>query len=360
MTDGGNVRAVAFYLPQFHPIVENDQWWGKGFTEWTNVSRARPRFRNHEQPHLPADLGFYDLRLAETRQAQADLAAASGIHGFCYWHYWFKGRRLLERPFDEVLASGEPDFPFMLAWANENWTRAWDGGVSEILLEQQYSEADHRKHVAALAPAFTDDRYIKIDGRPVFAFYRGDVLPDIRGTLEIWRNEARALGVGELYLCRIDSADPVRSDPRPQGFDVAIEFQPDVLRVAPVPASPLRRLTRRLRGNAGWNRNDIYDYRELVDGSLDYRQPHFRFRGVTPGWDNSSRRKGRARIMFGSTPELYERWLASTVAAFEPRSPQENLLFINVWNEWAEGNHLEPDQRWGHAYLDATARVLRP
>src|SRR6266446_2869134 len=200
-----NVRVIAFYLPQFHPIPENDAWWGKGFTEWTNVTKARPLFRGHYQPHLPADLGFYDLRVAESREAQADLARQYGITGFCYYHYWFAGKRLLHRPFDEVLTSGRPDFPFCLCWANENWTRVWDGGGSEVLMEQTYSEQDDRAHIQALMPAFADTRYFRIDGRPLFLVYRTELLPEPARTADIWRSEVSKAGLGDLYLARVEN-----------------------------------------------------------------------------------------------------------------------------------------------------------
>src|ERR1700682_5554230 len=182
-------KLISMYLPQFHPIPENDEWWGTGFTEWANVTKARPKYRKHYQPHLPSDLGFYDLRLSETREAQAELAKRYGIHGFCYYHYWFNGKRLLERPFTEVLASGNPDFPFCLCWANENWTRRWDGREQETLLRQRYSPEDDRAHIRALLPAFEDARYIRVEGKPFFVVYRTGHMPDPRRTAEIWREE---------------------------------------------------------------------------------------------------------------------------------------------------------------------------
>ena len=220
------LRAIALHLPQFHPIPENDEWWGKGFTEWTNVVTAKPRFRGHYQPHLPADLGFYDLRLPEVRKAQAELAASYGIHGFCYYHYWFNGRQVLERPVNEIWKSGEPEFPFCLCWANENWTRQWDGLKSDILLEQKYSSADDLAHIRSLIPIFQDRRYIRILDCPLFLVYRANQLPEPEKTADIWRREAERAGLKGLYLVRVESFADEFGDPRNIGFDSSLEFQP--------------------------------------------------------------------------------------------------------------------------------------
>ena len=360
-----NVRLIALYLPQYHPIPENDSWWGEGFTEWTNVSKARPRFSRHFQPHVPADLGFYDLRLPEARQAQADLAREYGIYGFCYYSYWFNGKRLLSRPFDETLASGQPDFPFCLCWANENWTRIWDGLDKDILMEQSYSEEDDRQHIRWLANAFRDKRYIKVGERPLFLVYRARSIPDPVKTTSIWRDEARKLGFRELYLCRVESFAEEHECPACLGFDASVEFQPDWSSF-PTLTMPLRRgrmwqyLTRWGLSSEAYQQNDVYSYKRLAE--LMRRRdlpPYKRFPCVTPGWDNSSRRKRGAIILKGSTPKLYRRWLEATLARFEPYGPGENLMFINAWNEWGEGSHLEPDKRWGRAYLEATRSALR-
>jgi len=360
-----NVRPIALYLPQYHPIPENDSWWGEGFTEWTNVSKARPRFSRHFQPHVPADLGFYDLRLPEARQAQADLAREYGIYGFCYYSYWFNGKRLLSRPFDETLASGQPDFPFCLCWANENWTRIWDGLDKDILMEQSYSEEDDRQHIRWLANAFRDKRYIKVGERPLFLVYRARSIPDPVKTTSIWRDEARKLGFRELYLCRVESFAEEHECPACLGFDASVEFQPDWSSF-PTLTMPLRRgrmwqyLTRWGLSSEAYQQNDIYSYKRVAE--LMRRRdlpPYKRFPCVTPGWDNSSRRKRGAIILKGSTPKLYRRWLEATLARFEPYGPGENLMFINAWNEWGEGSHLEPDKRWGRAYLEATRSALR-
>ncbi len=360
-------RVLAFYLPQFHPIPENDRWWGRGFTEWTNVTRARPLFRGHYQPHLPADLGFYDLRLPEVRQAQADLAREYGLHAFCYYHYWFNGKRLLNRPFDEVLESGRPDFPFCLCWANEHWTRKWDGRDDEVLMRQEHSLEDDRAHIEHLLRAFEDTRYVKVDGKPLFLVYRTELLPDPRRTADLWRQTVQKAGFPDLYLVRVES---FRSDvdPKAIGFDAALEFAPDKAVVQPTlkrSRPGLIPIVRAMLGQAGLlgspqHDHRIYSFDELVDGMLAKPTvPYTRFRCVSPGWDNSARRAEGAIMFVGSTPQLYEAWLRAIVQqTLVIHHGDERLIFVNAWNEWAEGNHLEPDQLWGRAYLDATARAL--
>jgi lipopolysaccharide biosynthesis protein len=341
------VRLLAFYLPQFHPIPENDEWWGKGFTEWANVAKAQPLFPGHYQPHLPADLGFYDLRLPETRQAQADLAREYGISGFVYYHFWFGGKRLLERPFDEVLVSRQPDFPFCLCWANENWTRVWDGDVKHVLMEQQYSEADDLAHIRWFATAFQDKRYIRFEGKPLLLVYRAGRLPDPLRTTTIWREQARKMGLGELFLCRIENFTEDRGDPRDYGFDASVEFQPDALNYGP-----------RLK-NSVYGDQNVYNYEILVERQLRKPEPPYRrFSCVTPGWDNSARRRSQATILMGSTPALYEFWLRTVIQKARQCENAENLVFINAWNEWGEGNHLEPDLVFGRRYLEATRCAL--
>lgn len=351
------VRAIAFYLPQFHPIPENDAWWGQGFTEWMNVTRARPLFPSHYQPHLPADLGFYDLRLPETRRAQADLAREHGIHGFCYYHYWFNGKRLLNRPLDEVLASGQPDFPFCLCWANENWTRAWDGRASELLIGQNYGPADDRAHGRWLARVFADRRYIRVNGKPLFLVYQPSLLPDPAATAAIWREAARAAGVGEVYLAAVESfRNRERAAPATFGFDAAVEFQPDTLKLL----TPFEKAYWRIAQKIGLLSGALLvDYARWARRALAQpARPYVRFPCVTPGWDNSPRRRRGAFMLHHSRAHLYADWLARAIGAFQPPSSGENLVFINAWNEWAEGNHLEPCQRWGRAYLEATRRAL--
>jgi lipopolysaccharide biosynthesis protein len=354
-------RLITFYLPQFHPTPENDRWWGRGFTEWRSVVQARPLFRGHDQPHLPADLGFYDLRLAEVMEAQAALASQYGIHGFCYYHYWFDGRRLLGRPLEDLLASGQPNFPFCLCWANEDWTRAWDGRTEERLIGHDYSPEDDRRHLRWLARAFSDERYIRIDGKPLFLVYRARLLPDPLQTTEIWREEAHRLGIGELFLARVESFSDEGGDPAPLGFDAAVEFQPDWKRLG----SPLRRgrhwdAARALGiSSKAYGKHSIYDYEAVVQRMLEKRSPPYeRFPCVTPSWDNTPRRKADGVVFKDSSPGLYARWLGAAVREALSGPPEKALVFINAWNEWGEGNHLEPSQRWGRAYLDATREAL--
>lgn len=354
------IRAIAFYLPQFHPVPENDEWWGKGFTEWRNVTKARPLFPGHYQPHLPADLGFYDLRLPGVREAQAELAREHGIHGFCYYHYWFNGRRILERPFNEVLASGKPDFPFCLCWANENWTRIWDGGEKNVLLEQKYSHEDDLAHIESLIPAFRDERYIRIDGKPLFLVYRTELMPDPARTAEIWREAAMRAGIGDLYLARVENFSD--NDPRNIGFDAAVEFAPDHTTVGKL---MYRSRFHRFLAYIGllprsYLENTVAHYNAMAEGTLRRPDADFtRFHCVTPSWDNSARRRHGAWLYVGSTPAKYGAWLRSTIEkTIRKYKGDERIVFVNAWNEWAEGNHLEPDLKWGSAYLEETRDAL--
>jgi len=372
--DAPRARAIAFYLPQFHPIPENDAWWGKGFTEWTNVVTGKPRFEGHGQPHLPADLGFYDLRLAETRQQQADMARAAGIEAFCYYHYWFQGKRLLNRPFDEVLASKAPDFPFCLCWANQTWSRTWSGREHDVLISQGYDAADHATHIDWLCGVFADPRYLRVEGRPLFLIYLPEDIPDVGRVLQAWRRAClERLGV-EPFFCgvrtgfsKLDSAGL-----RALGFDGVVEFEPNrkhfptsknatghavslLQRVLPTSWYDALRNHRWLGQR---NLNTIVDYAAYVDRSIE--RPTLddaTYPVVFPSWDNTVRRTS-ATIIENHDAAQYARWLGDAVSRVEARAPDCRLVFLNAWNEWAEGCHLEPDQRHGHAFLDATAATL--
>jgi len=355
-TSQNRVRAIAFYLPQFHPIPENDRWWGKGFTEWTNVTRAQPLFPGHYQPHLPSDLGFYDLRLPEARAAQAELAREYGLEGFCYYYYWFDGKRLLDRPLREVLTSGQPDFPFCLCWANENWTRRWDGRQTEILMQQRHSIINDRSFIREVIPAFEDKRYIRVDGKPLLMVYRTEILPDAKRTGDIWREECRRAGIGDIFLCRGETFHI--TDPEAIGYDAAYEFPPLLFTVRPVPPASVFTGPQSAE-EAGFN-GKLFRYDDLVQ--LAVRKPkasYHRFQGVMVSWDNTARSGLTGMVFLNSSPESYRRWLLhaaeQTVRSFPP---SQQLLFINAWNEWAEGCHLEPDQRYRRRYLEMTRSAL--
>jgi hypothetical protein len=348
-------QLIAFYLPQFHPIPENDLWWGKGFTEWTNVARARPSFPEHVQPRLPSDLGFYDLRVPDTRAAQAAMARAHGITAFCYYHYWFSGRRLLERPFNEVLSSGEPDFPFLLCWANENWTRRWDGHDREVLIAQSHSLEDDRNHLRALAPAFADPRYVRLGGHPVFLVYRTELLPNPTQTADVWREEAHRLGIGEICLGRIESFVS-GIPPQTIGFDFAVEFAPRWVAVpGRIFGGGLRSVLRKTRLlQDGYVRNAVRSYGEMMTSMLAWPEPDYPlFRGACPSWDNTPRRRSNATIFHGADPALLQTWVETLLSRRRDFRGAPAPIFLNAWNEWAEGAQLEPCSIFGRGFLEA-------
>lgn len=352
MTQAPDVRLIAFYLPQYHPIPENDRWWGKGFTEWTNVTKAFPNFDGHYQPHLPIDLGFYDLRLPETRQEQADLARKYGLSGFCYYYYWFGGKRLLHRPLDEVLKTKEPDFPFCVCWANENWTRRWDGAEHEILIAQNHSTEDDINFINSLIPAFNDERYIRINGKPLLLVYRVKLLPNAKKTAEVWREVCHKAGVGDIYLCAVQSFD--MRDPRPFGFDGAVEFPPHSTRVRGLDLLQVHVVNPAFQGH-------LYDYEDYVRNALNTPEVDYTlFRSVMPSWDNTARRQNNGHIFVNSNPENYEIWLSETIQQTKRiHSGDERIIFINAWNEWGEGCHLEPDTKYQYRFLEATRNALK-
>jgi len=354
---------IAVVLPQFHPIPENDEWWGKGFTEWTNVVKARPQFPGHYQPHLPSELGFYDLRLPETRQQQADLAAEHGIGGFCYYHYWFNGKQLLNKPFDAIIKSGKPDFPFCLCWANESWGRGWNGMEREVLIEQTYSAEDDDAHIRAILPALADPRYIRINNRPLLIVYKVAKLPHPQRTFERWRTIAAQAGIGGLCIAQFESYGSESGvDPKSLGLDLSIEFAPDWRRLGgQYYATPKARLAMALGLlPKGYGRHRVCDYRIMVEKTLSKPRPPYPYlRCVTPGFDNTARRPHNATILLNADAHAYENWLSRAVAWTEANNQEhEQIVFINAWNEWAEGNHLEPDTKNGRSYLEATRRAI--
>jgi len=341
-------RLIAFYLPQFHPIPQNDAWWGKGFTEWTNVTKAAPLFEGHDQPHLPTDLGFYDLRLRQTRHEQISLARQYGIDGFCYHYYWFSGERVLEYPLDDMLADPQSDMPFCLCWANENWTRRWDGAEHKVLLAQQYLPEDDIGFIRSVTPFLRDARYIRIDGALLLIVYRPQNLPDPARTAAVWRAYCRAEGLGELHLCAALTHGNL--DYAGLGFDSGVEFPPHNIQ--------LTALNAQLRFHEPFLGN-VVAYHEVAGSYLDRTYPGANvYRGVCPCWDNTARTGSRAMVLLNGTPANYEYWLSEairkTMAAFPG---QDRPVFINAWNEWAEGCHLEPDRRYQRGFLEATLRA---
>ncbi len=347
-----DARLIAMYLPQYHPIQENDKAWGKGFTEWTNVAKAKPLFPNHYQPHLPTELGFYDLRLDEVRKEQIELAKKYGIFGFCYYYYWFSGKSVLETPIIKLLQNKELNFPFCICWANENWTKKWDGHSEDIILQQEHRAEDDYNFIKELIPFFKDSRYITIDNKPILLIYRTELFPNIKQSSETWRRIARENGINDLYLIRVEGFQK-GIDPINIGFDAALEFAPDWTEMGTRidMTGILDEETKSLQ---------IYDYRTLVKNMLAREKESYKlFRSVTPSWDNTARREKNATVFVNSSPELYKEWLAKTImASSKVFNGDENIVFVNAWNEWAEGNHLEPDIKYGNKFLEATAEAL--
>lgn len=346
------MRTIAFYLPQFHAIPENDAWWGPGFTEWTNTRRARPHFAGHAQPRVAGELGEYSLLNPETLRAQSDLASSVGIEGFCMYFYWFDGKRLLEKPVD-LWASDNTLLPYCLSWANEAWTRRWDGKEKEVLMPQTYSEKFEVELFASLLPHFRRPHYLRQNGCPILVVHRPNLIPDARRFSAKMRGLARNAGLPGLHIVGAETQPAMI--PRDFGFDALAEFPPvgcNTLSTAML--KPLPAISRNFKGR-------LMSYPRLAKRYTRRRDPSFvRYRGVTPGWDNTPRRMENATVYHGATPQLYRHWLASARAAeFESRG-KEGLVFINAWNEWAEGAYLEPDSHHGRSFLYATSVDPRP
>lgn len=350
-----NIRTIAFYLPQYHPIPENDQWWGSGFTEWTNVKKAKPLFDGHYQPHAPSILGYYDLRDEEVRNVQAEMAKNYGIYGFCYYHYWFNGKRLLEKPINSILSSGKPFFPFCLCWANENWTRRWDGHDSEILIAQNHDNQDDLNFIRSLIPFFEDPRYIRINSKPLLVIYRTELFPNIMETSDLWRTEMIKSGIGDLFLIRVESFTE-GIDPKTIGFDAALEFAPDWRRMGD-------RIDSLQRQGIEITYPDllVFDYNVMIENMLIKPVPNYPLlRCVTPSWDNTPRKGEKGTVFINSNPDKYQAWLRQIVQLTkENLESNHRIIFINAWNEWGEGCHLEPDKRFGLSYLISTKTALK-
>ena len=342
---------VAFYLPQFHPIPENDAWWGAGFTEWHNVTRALPQFEGHAQPRLPGDLGYYDLRLPEVMREQMKLAREYGIGAFCTYFYWFAGKTLLEQPLKQWLADPSMDLPICLCWANENWSRRWDGRADDVLIGQAHSPQDDLAFMEYVSVYLRDRRYLRVEGKPILLVYRPGLLPEPRATADRWRAWCRENGLGEIHIAYVQSFDNV--DPSTIGFDAAVAFPPNNVSLEPI--TPQYRLI-----NSDFA-GHIYDWRDLAAQAMAAKEPAYRlYPGVNPGWDNEPRRSGRGRSFLRATPRAFSAWVRHAIATARTRSPSAPLVFVNAWNEWAEGAVLEPDVRHGYAWLEAVRTALRP
>jgi lipopolysaccharide biosynthesis protein/SAM-dependent methyltransferase len=346
------VKLIAFYLPQFHPFPENDCWWGKGFTEWYNVGRAKQNYQGHYQPHCPIHNGYYDLRVPAVMEDQARLAKEYGVHGFSYYFYWFAGKILMETPLEMMLQNPKVDIPFCLTWANENWTRRWDGLDSDVLIAQDHSEEDSIAFIQHLFKYFDDPRYIRIDGKPLLIIYRANIIPDIIKTTKLWRIEAKKQGYSDLYLICAQSFDIL--DPEQLGFDAAVEFPPHSTGSADI--SHTLHLT-----NPDFS-GQIFSYDQVVSSSALKPEPDYKLlRTAMLSWDNTARKQNNSHIFHGFSLMRYKQWLSTlcgNVSRSDKYSPQEKLVFVNAWNEWAEGTHLEPDRRYGYGYLQATYDVV--
>lgn len=371
-------RVIAFYLPQFHPIPENDKWWGKGFTEWTNVGKAKPLFMGHYQPRVPADLGYYDLRMPEVREAQADMAREAGIEGFCYWHYWFgNDKMLLERPFKEVLESGNPDFPFCLGWANHSWTnKTWEVGTKKVkedfLMQMHYSVEDYIKHFDYVLPAFKDKRYICVDGKPLFLIFRPLDIPSVKEFIDLWQQKAKDNGLKGIHFVGISPSidvdnqktiDVLRRKVKSQGdilypklFDSGFDavnsrgvFRAELL------ARSLFNIVKRYVLRVLFNHFVLakMPQREINKFLYDeYDKLENVYPTLLPNWDRSARSGKKARIYVDSTPKVFKEQLITALDLLKDKNFEHKILFLQSWNEWAEGNYVEPDLKYGRGFLD--------
>ncbi len=375
-------RVIAYYLPQYHPIPENDKFWGKGFTEWTNVAKAKPLFKEHKQPRIPADLGFYDLRLPEVREEQAKLAKKAGVEGFCYWHYWFgNGKRVLERPFNEVLSSEKPDFPFCLGWANHSWTtKTWEKGKSlskdTMIFEQLYpGEEDYKNHFYNNLPAFKDKRYITVDEKPLFLVFSPLDIPDSKMFIDLWNKLAIENGLKGIHfvgkcesLPKINSSNYKQIDTlTKERFEKLFELgyngvNSNTLKYSEYKSSgivkkAIKAVSRKFLQGA---MIDKYKYTDIIKNSIipeDYLENVYP--QLIPGHDRSPRAGRAARVYYGSTPEKFKVAVQKTVDAVKDKESEHKLIFLNAWNEWGEGSYMEPDIEFGHGYIDALSQVLK-
>ncbi|WP_163192838.1 glycoside hydrolase family 99-like domain-containing protein [Clostridium thermarum] len=373
-------RIIAFYLPQFHPVQENDEMWGKGFTEWTNVAKAKPLYKGHYQPQLPADLGFYDLRVPEVREEQAKMAREYGVEGFCYWHYWFgNGKRILERPFNEVLNSGKPDFPFCLGWANHSWSnKTWQKSkhfTKDItFLEQTYpGDEDYILHFETILPALKDNRYIKVDGKPLFLVFDPEAIPDVGHFINLWNSLAKKNGLNGIhFVARVASMGKLsfnntgRKDEIHERFQKFLDMGFDAInsdmqryaetKVAGFAKKAVRGVIRKIAGNFTALK---YDYDDIMENFYcDEEKRDCVYPQIIPRLDRTPRSGKDARIYDNSTPEKFEKAVKKALTLVENKSPEHQIIFLQAWNEWGEGNYMEPDLKFGRGYLEALKKAL--
>lgn len=375
-------RLIAFYLPQFHPTNLNDSWWGPGYTEWRSVAQARPLFKGHYQPHEPADLGYYDLRLPEIRERQAELAYEAGIEGFCYWHYWMgNGQVLLKRPFEEVLSSGKPDYPFCLGWANHNWTnRNWTKHSAYLkeknIVEVLYSKDDYLNHFNYVLPAFLDKRYIKVDGKPIFYIWDIDSIPDVTAFIEMWQDLAKRNGLKGIYfvglLNTLQFKKSTNGKPLPilndlgSSIDGILEKHFDAVNTINTKRAEyfydgrFKTISDMIASRfLRYYRMKVYDYRKLIDNMfVEEEKRENVWPMIIPNWDRSPRAGREASIYINTTPNMFKETLIRALDIVKDKERDHRIIIIKSWNEWGEGNYLEPDLKYGHAYLDVLKEVM--
>jgi hypothetical protein len=371
-TSKKKARVIAMYLPQFHPVAENDEWWGKGFTEWTNVGKAKALFKGHFQPRVPADLGYYDLRLPEVRRAQAEMAKEAGIEGFMYWHYWFgDGKRLLERPFNEVVESGNPDFPFCLGWANESWeNKLWnanDTKLNKLLIEQKYlGEKDNEFHFYSLLNSFKDSRYIRVDNRPIFFIYKPQKFKDVNLFIAQWNQLAKINGIEEgfYFVAHADTFEEYENLIG-LGFD-AIEVY-SLKRVHEYYRKTnsllfkvIDKVDSMIKESLSLKKLRIVEYKKAIDLFINKKEDSVEnvIPTVLPNWDHSPRSGDNAWIVHNSTPELFKKHVSDALDCIKDKPDERKIIFLKSWNEWAEGNYMEPDLKFGKGYINALRDMI--
>ena len=384
-------RVIAFYLPQFHPIPENDKFWGKGFTEWTNAAKAKPLFKGHHQPHIPADLGFYDLRLPEVREAQAELAKEAGVEGFCYWHYWFgNGKQLLQEIFNEVVESGKPDFPFCLGWANHSWNnKNWQNtptfSKDFYIAEQTYpGPEDHKTHFYSLLKAFKDNRYIKVDGKLLFYIFAPLKFPNVTEFMSQWNDLAHKEGLQGFYFVGLQESTNLLSfsnifkfsnqrkifeDPKVLfnkilglGFDGVNSRGLNISRYrynSPLLSFFRHHINRFLYSKLDWHPVDKYDFKRICENMFTEEEKRDNvYPTIIPNWDRSPRAGKRASVWYNYKPEYFKKQVKLALELIKDRPEQHRILFLMAWNEWGEGNYMEPDLEYGHGYINALREAI--